>query len=158
MPRNIAPVPPLEERRRPGLSLTLKFPRRLDTCQSCGVITNELTEPHEKWREHNEWDKPTEVLVVLCAGCSKRPINPHPRVYAFVDKWAPEPGAMALCVGCLFNDSLLCRSPLRKANGGPGLEVRFPQPDVAHVNYGGGRGEFKKFYKGPPTVCVGRTE
>ena len=48
------PVPPLAEREQPGLSETLPFPRRLDTCQACGLVHSgdlfgEKGEPHTRW-------------------------------------------------------------------------------------------------------------
>lgn len=157
-PRGVATIPPLEQRRRPGLSVTLTFPRRLDTCQSCGTIANELTDPLLKWNECDEYDKPTAVIVVLCGDCSKRLIDPHPRLYRPIDKWQPWPGGMDLCVGCKHLEALACKSPLLKANGGPGLALHPGASISAHLNYGGGRGEFKKYYKGPPTACDGREE
>lgn len=152
MRRQPQPVPPIEERRKPGLSVTLTFPRRLDACQACGREMFEL----RRWQECDENDKPTPVLVMLCERCEKRLINAHPRLYRQIDKWAPWPGAMELCVGCKFLDALACRSPLLKANGGAGLPVTPGASDDVHLNYGGGRGEFKKMYHSPPSKCDGR--
>lgn len=146
-------VPPFAERERPGLSETLSWERRPDRCQSCGEKDNLRT-----WNEHDAWDQLQHpaVLVVLCARCSDRLIEPHARLYTQVDRLMPVPGAMALCVDCRHRNGLRCTSQLLKANGGPGLEISFPKPALVHLNYGGGRGEWKNLYSSPPTKCAGR--
>lgn len=150
-------VPPIAERRKPGLSLTLPYPRRLDTCQGCGSISNELTLPHKKWRECDEHDQPTRIVVVLCARCSKQLIDPHPKLYVAVDEWEPVPGVMALCVGCPHQTALACLSPLLKANGGPGMEVKYPAP-IRGFLCGRRTGGPFALWVGPPTSCSGREE
>lgn len=145
--------PPLAERRKPGLSETLPGLPRPDRCKGCGESADLLA-----WSECNEWDEPQRpaILLVLCQRCSDRLINAHPRLYLRVDRLEPRPGIMALCVDCLFRRGLQCAHPKLKANGGAGLEVQFPQPSMMHLNYGGGRGEWRNFYPGPPTACAGR--
>lgn len=150
-------VPDLAQRRLPGLSVTLtEYPRRLEVCQSCGT-PQEMTGLCA-WEECDEWDKPQSprVVVVLCNRCSDRLIEPHPRLYRPVAPLEPFPGIMGLCIGCRWQRGVDCTSPKLKGNGGPGLEVAFPRPDKVHLNYGGGRGEFRNLYKGPPTKCSGR--
>lgn len=169
-------LPPLAERQKPGLSLTLPFPRSLDTCQSCGLIGDPNAGRAavaiggetagvalEKWQESDPFDRFTAdggqpVIVILCPTCSKMIIEPSARMYRRLDTWHPIPGAMALCHGCRFQADLKCAHPWLKANGGQGLMVRFPKPVYAHLNYGGGRGEVKHFFKGPPKHCAGRLE
>lgn len=152
------PPPPLAERKQPGLSATLPYPRSLDTCQSCGLIADPSDAVAlKKWIEHDPWDRPTTTLVILCGPCSRGLVDPHPRLYKEMHWWHPHPGAMELCHGCAFQKQLACTHRDLKANGGPGLHVKFPRPDSAHLNYGGGRGEFIHLFKGPPTSCAGRT-
>lgn len=166
-------VPPLAEREQPGLSKTLTFPRALDRCQSCGAEGDANARPEmppsplfvsgslQKWQEADPNDRFTAddgqpVIVILCADCSKRLIDPHPRLYRMLDAWHPIPGVMGLCHGCRFQKELTCSHPWLKANGGKGLHVRFPKPAYAHLNYGGGRGEMKHIFHGPPSTCAGR--
>jgi hypothetical protein len=150
--RAAPPVPPLSDRQRPGLSETLTGVRAPDRCQSCGAADELRT-----WNEHDAWDRAQTpaVAVVLCARCSDRLIQPHPRFYTAVDRLAPFPGVMAACVACRHRDGLQCRSALLKVNGGPGLGMSFPKPQLVHFNYGGGRGEWKHLYSAPPE-CAGR--
>ena len=113
------------------------------------------------WREHDERDRPTETLVALCEACSDEIVEPHPRLYARVDRNQPIPGAMPICVACAHRAGLVCRSPLLKANGGPGLPVRFPQPTVGFVDYrdpktGRRRGERMVSYRAGGQECDGR--
>lgn len=150
------PVPPLAERMKPGLSETLPFARQVDTCQSCGATWKSHPLAEFRWfREFDPYDMPTSVIVILCDQCWWQ-ITPHARIYATEHKNAPMPGAMELCLGCRFAVALRCTSPRLKSNGGEGLRVEFPRPDTVHLNYGGGRGEFKQMWKGPPTRCAGR--
>lgn len=150
--------PPIEERRKPGLSQTLPFPRELGCCQSCG----QTADPSDgvalrKWRECDEWDKATRVIVVLCTRCSKRLIDPHPRLYVATSWDEPVPGAMELCVSCVHQAGLACLHPLLKANGGPGLEVRFPQPVRGFLCGPRVGGPFVQ-WTGKPSACAGREE
>lgn len=153
----MANSPPLAVRKAwPRLSETLQYGRSPDTCQRCGQLGD--PESLERYEECDEWDKGTGVLVVVCSPCAKACIGPHPRLYKGVDKWKPLPGVMALCLGCGQRDGLECRSPALKRNGGSGLEIAFPEPEgPVHLNYGGGRGEFRYLYRGPASKCAGRT-
>jgi hypothetical protein len=106
----------------PRLSETLSHPRTLVACQACG--RGELPSINlAVWQEHDEADRPEPIFLVLCDACA-RLIEPHPRLYRRVDRWAPAPGIMPTCSGCRHQDALRCRSPLLKANGGPGLPIR----------------------------------
>lgn len=144
-------VPPLSQRRKPGLSETLPHPRHPSACQSCGS-----TADTKRWEECDEWDKRSGVLVILCADCSKRLIGPHPRLYHGVHAFEPWPGAMGICVDCRHRDGLVCTHPDRNANGGPGLRIMVPKPTEAHLNFGGGRGCWMKLYPYEPRECAGR--
>jgi hypothetical protein len=161
-------VPPLSEREKPGLSKTLTGPIHPLVCQGCGAeeptdgfktlleTRGARNEMLQRWRECDEFDKPTRTVVVLCAKCSKREIDRHPRLYIPVETFAPEPGIMDLCVDCRLREGVSCKSPLAKHNGGSGMAIDYPGHTVAHFNYGGGRGEFRKLYKGEATACAGR--
>lgn len=100
-------------------------------------MTGEQDGSHTKrirrWRECDEWDKPTPVVVALCAACSKRLIDPHPKLYIPIEADEPDPGSMPTCVYCVHRQGLRCRSPLLKANGGPGLPMVHPKPTWMHV-------------------------
>jgi hypothetical protein len=125
-------------------------PRR---CQLCGG-DQEL----DLWQEHDERDKPEGRAIILCESCSKRVIDKHPRLYARRGIFVPWPGAMALCVDCKHRRGVTC--PLTKASGGPGIEIKYPQPFKAMVDgtRGGRRvGWMQTLYNGDPTSCSGRS-
>ena len=152
------PLPPLADRQRPGLSETLIGPKDPRVCQSCAT-PNHPGNPLARWLEHDPNDTlpPKPVVVVLCARCSGRLIEPHPRLYRPVDNGAPFPGCMGVCVTCRFRDGVACTNPLAKLNGGPGLAMTWEKPPVsAHLCYGGGRSEFKTIFSGPVKSCSGR--
>ncbi len=127
-------------------------PRR---CQSCGHDCD-LT----RWLEHDERDQPTAVVVVLCRPCSDRIIEPHPRLYAALDEYAPHSGSMALCRECSRRSGVSCTHPDLKANGGAGLNITMRRPDTAFVSGrgAGGRrtGWVHRIYHAPPSACAGR--
>lgn len=145
-------TPPLTERKKPGLSETLGGPRHPNKCQSCAAPDA------RRWREHDEWDKPLPVLVMLCETCTTQLIKPHTRLYASIDTLEPWPGAMAICLDCKHRAGLECRHPDLKQNGGKGLMLSVPKPSRVHLNYGGGRGEWKNLYPGPVSKCAGRED
>lgn len=144
-----AKIPPLADRQRPGLSQTLHFFPAPDICQSCGG-SDHLT----AWRECDEWDKPTAVAVVLCAKCSKKLIDPHPRLYVQLQEHQPFPGVMELCLDCPMREGVSCKSPLAKHNGGPGMQID------AHGFGGffcGGKGSgFQTLFTRAPSACAGK--
>lgn len=142
--------PPLPPRPWPKLSETLTAPRAPRTCQSCG------DEGLRWWRECDEDDRPTGVLVILCEPCEKKLVKPHPRLYISIWTPAPWPGAMAICSDCQFRDGLRCTEPRLKANGGEGLPIAIPKGQDAHLNFGGGRGQFVTMYPHEPKDCKGR--
>lgn len=164
------PVPPLVERKKPPLSATLPYVPHPHICQSCGATEEDSSTtyeqllksrgaivPFQRWKECDEWDKPTATVVILCPKCSKKLIDPHPRLYIPLSLFEPFPGVMELCVGCRLRDRVACMSPLAKHNGGPGMKIDFPEPVVAHLNRGaGGRSGFEKLYTKEPTACAGR--
>jgi len=138
----------------PRLSEDLPGPRHPQLCQACGAgPEREL----QRWMEHDEQDRPERVLVVLCPPCARRIIEPHPRLYELLDVFRPWPGAMDLCCDCRHRDGLQCRHPDLKANGGPGLELKFPTPISGHIKRGKPyRSGFQTVWTGPVRECVGR--
>lgn len=127
----------------PRLSETLTRTRRVDRCQACGGVGVTW------WEEHDSRDRPEGIIVTLCQPCSERLIEPHPRLYRPLASGEPWPGAMPTCLGCKHSADLNCKSPLAKANGGPGLPLSHPPPARAFVCGRGGKG-------GPRTVYYGR--
>lgn len=151
---------PLEIRRAwPKLSADLPYERSLHVCQSCGVAALDVVEDDlDRWYEHDEHDRQTTTIVVLCRRCSDRIIKPHPRLYSPIWPFTPIPGAVPLCIGCRYRDGTRCTHPNAKANGGAGVLMTVAQPTQTHLNYGGGRGEFRQMWKAWPTACRERTE
>lgn len=140
----------------PRLSETLPHqPASFDWCMRCAGV-NEL----DAWQEHDDHDRPEPILIVLCRPCAEQIIEPHPRLYRLVHRHEPLPGAMRdLCRDCRLQTALRCRSPLLKANGGPGLPITYPRPAVAFVDgVRGGRrtGWRETLWQGPPESCGGR--
>lgn len=146
--------------RFPRLSLELPGPRDPEHCQSCscaGAIDEDLV----RWAECDDQDTLPEApsIVVLCRSCSDRIVIPYPRLYHELEQYRPVPGAIPLCVGCQHLERLRCRHSDLKANGGPGLELRFPAPLQGFMcgRSHGRSGRFIQFY-GPVSECAGRTE
>lgn len=140
----------------PKLSADLPYPRSPVSCQSCGQVDDSDVCALERWIECDEWDRVTKTLVVLCSPCSRRLIDPHPRLYMHVDAREPRPGSFPLCADCRLREDLRCTSPRAKANGGPGVEVTVKAPTSVHLNYGGGRGRFAQMWSQWPTACAQR--
>jgi hypothetical protein len=120
----------------PKLSVELAGPKAPDRCQSCGKTGWSETLPGqpptlERWREHDANDAPTNVVVVLCRGCSDRLIEKHPRLYARLEWNQPYPGTMGLCLDCRHRDGVTC--PLTQFNGGGGVNIVVAKPFNAHV-------------------------
>lgn len=154
MRRAPAPVPSLAERQRPGLSAMLTGPVHPNACQACGIMRGHVRDLR-RWRECDEWDKATRVIVVLCAECSDRLIEPHARLYIAIEHNAPLPGAMDLCSLCRHRDGTRCASPLLKANGGAGLRVEYSRPSEMFIDGTGFHGCVRT-YAWPPVACAGR--
>jgi hypothetical protein len=99
-------------------------PDRILRCNLCGGDSEDL----RVWREHNERDNPTDVLVFVGADhekCSKR-LEDHPRLYR---EETGDPGHFpALCGPCVHREGHGCRHPDLKANGGGGLRVDLTDP------------------------------
>jgi len=153
-------LPPLEERLKPGLSETLAGPRDPRMCQRCGAVHTKAN-PLGRWVEHDEYDQLPRrpAVVVLCKACSDHLIDPHPRLYRFLWPLEPFPGCMSACVDCGLRDGVSCRSELSRFNGGPGLTYKFAgdqTPTQIHVNFGGGRGEWRTMYPAKVSECSGR--
>lgn len=149
-------VPPLAERAQPGLSETLTGPAHPHRCRSCGA---ELSEGDEgvawsRWRECDEWDQLTNVVITLCRACERRLIDRHPRLYHRLSVHEPWPGTLELCALCLHRDGSRCQ--LAKINGGPGVVLRGPKPTVMFLDgtRGGRRaGWVEKIYDSEPRAC-----
>lgn len=115
------------------LSQTLPHTKSPDTCQSCGVIGNPDHHELQRWQECDNSDRPTKVVVVLCAACAKRLIEPHPRLYRQLSYNEPFPGSHGVCLGCSHRDGTSCAHPDAKANGGTGVMMTVGQPTRIHV-------------------------
>jgi hypothetical protein len=155
-----AHAPTLAERMAAGLSATLPFPRRPDTCQACGLVANALAQGDlTVWVECDPWDRATTppVYVVLCRRCSTRLIDPHPRLYMGRDVRAPNLGAMALCTDCALRSGLDCGAALARQNGGAGMAITYATaPVFAHVSVSPRSASgFRTLYREPPTACDG---
>ena len=142
--------------RWPKLSEQLPGPVAPDRCQACqpSFLPPDAPPTLERWVECDDHDQPTDVVVMLCSSCAKRLIERHPRLYRPLWPNDPHPGAMAICVECTHRVGTRC--PLTRTNGGPGIRVTIAAPTVAHFNYGGGRGEFRKIYATPASACSRR--
>lgn len=137
-------VPSLEERKKPGLSVTLAGPKHPARCQSCARWGDDPNcEAHAidkvvrnapigllRWVECDANDKPTTVVVVLCVQCSERLIEPHHRQYRQVSPSEPRPGTMLVCLNCRLRNGVMCTSPAAKANGGPGIHFTYEKPPI----------------------------
>lgn len=150
-------IPPTEKEHWPRLSTSLPHERHPFVCQCCGFTPATVLETSEpetlgfrRWREHDQQDKPQEIIVVLCKKCSDRYIDPHERLYARLSMWEPAPGAMTVCVDCTFRQGLHCSHPDLKENGGEGLMLKFPRPAPGFVDSGKGG------YSGPAIFYSGR--
>ncbi|MGN6109521.1 MAG: hypothetical protein ACTHU0_30720 [Kofleriaceae bacterium] len=119
--------------------------------------------PLERWLEHDPWDRlPAKPdVVVLCATCSARLIEPHPRLYRQLENGAPFPGCMSVCLDCQFREGVSCSAPAAKLNGGAGLTLEWDEPPFfGHVCGGRGRGhrgcQQLAIYRGPVRRCSGK--
>lgn len=137
-----------------------------DQCQRCGAEVSD-DEPassitsRKRWIEHDEWDRPTSAVVVLCKPCSESLIEPHPRLYAEMPVHKPHAGTMALCVACVHRAGVRCQHPSLRTNGGPGLSVTHQQPTRGFLcGRGSGRrtGGAFEIYDSAPSACAGREE
>jgi len=148
---NTKPWPKLSE------SLTAEISPRV--CQSCGVHDDFADTEVQPWREHDDRDEKTSVVLWLCLTCSDRLIEPHPRLYSRISPWEPNPGSMDICSNCRLRQGARCTSALLIANGGPGLPLRFPKPSVMFIDYraknGARKGMSGHSYHGPVT-CEGK--
>jgi hypothetical protein len=148
----------------PRLSEDLPGPKSPDRCQSCGVEGHQpwgtvtFENPLWVWREHNDFDGPEPIVVVLCLACSDRLIEPHPRLYSRLSPHEPFPGVMPLCLDCTHRDGVRCTSPKAKLNGGEGIKLVYPEPSRVHF-YRRGKGVrsgWETIYVGPVQDCDGK--
>jgi hypothetical protein len=145
----------------PELSSTLAGPKAPDRCQSCGQggrseeISPILSPTLTRWREHDDQDKPTLVIVILCRDCSGRIIEPHPRLYSELECNRPWPGTVGLCVDCTHRVGVTC--PIATFNGGPGIVLKLPKPTWAHLQRSPRRlSGWIAIYHGPVSHCSRR--
>lgn len=137
----------------PRLSADLKGPRTPNRCQSCGG-TLKLA----RWQEHDEADRPEQIVVVLCCRC-ERLIEPHPRLYAKLHNNAPWPGCMSICWPCRHRQGVECVHPLQVDKSGPGVRLAIAEPSRAHVSYteGGRRkGRWETIWPSKAEACAQR--
>jgi hypothetical protein len=132
--------------------------RHPHVCQQCGgsnrpMAGNGLLRLELSiWQEHDHNDRPEPRYLVLCNVCSKRMIEPHPRLYSRVETNKPIAGLMDLCVGCRLRDGIGCTSPRAKANGGVGVAVKITPPINAMVDGRNYRGPAQMWPK-PAESC-----
>jgi hypothetical protein len=130
----------------PKLSETLRGPKHPEVCRSCGDFAPPAPPPPpdagprrsfpeaalmRRWRECDELDHPTPVVVVLCPKCSGELIEKHPRLYIELGWCEPDPGSMPLCSDCRHRRGTSC--PMSIKSGGPGVLLVKPQPSRVHV-------------------------
>lgn len=136
----------------PRLTETLRGPRNYHACSSCGVRPTALVDL-QLWQEHDDNDKPEMRFILLCKRCEPM-IKPHPRLYAQHHRWAPAPGASAICEGCRFRDGLSCTHPNLTATGGVGLMAGKHTVALVDGTRGGRRTGWREvFYSEPPKEC-----
>lgn len=123
-----------------------------DTCTHCG---SRVDPPRTltRWLEHDDNDRPSDppVVILLCDTCNAC-IDPHPRLYSQLDRYAPIPGVMReLCLSCPHRHGLTC--------GITAPTITVEEPIRGHMSYSGktGRrqGRFFTMYPNPPTACTG---
>jgi hypothetical protein len=137
----------------PRLTDDLAGPRHPYQCQRCG--TSDPGKLLDRWQECDDRDKREPRVVVLCAGCSKAVVDPHPRLYHRMHRNDPMPGSMELCVGCQWRRGVSCSHFDLKANGGPGLAITQCKP-VDAFWCGGKYSGFARTWPEPPSACAGR--
>ena len=153
----------------PKLSEQLTRPRAPGVCGSCGEIelspgsyaparAEPAPVPHRRWRECDEFDRPTATVVVLCGLCSEKLIDPHPRLYHDILGFTPFPGTCPVCSDCPHRRGLDCTRA--KLNGGPGVEMISPEPARVHIHRRGkgARSGWEEIYPGWPIDCSGKHE
>jgi hypothetical protein len=145
----------------PRLSQTLPHRHPL-TCQACGASFIDGGERLGFWQEHDDQDQPERIFVPLCQKCADRIIEPHPRLYEKIDRNAPMPGGMPICIDCRFRDGLRCTHADLVTNGGDGLRLTQVQPSVMFLDYrdkaARRRGKRIVSYYRPVSACAGRIQ
>ncbi len=142
----------------PRLTQTLRGPNRPGECRNCGMVDHgDLT--LGLWQECDHEDKPEARYLWLCAKCSDQLVEPHVRLYLNPHKWAPAPGAMAICAPCQNRTGCLCVCKEAKANGGPGITITASKGlsgfwDVRDKRGRRVGGRFTE-YPAPPSACSG---
>jgi hypothetical protein len=144
---------PLTADHWPRLSSDLAGPKHPDSCRSCGS-GDDLT----RWQEHDMMDRVEHIYIVLCQACANTLVEKHPRLYRQVDRNAPSPGVMTLCVDCPARDGTECTSPMATFNGGEGMVIKIPKPSRVHFcrRGKGAQSGWETIYVGPPKSCEGK--
>ena len=136
----------------PKLSETLTHRRERHRCQACDFCDDDDGTLVRPWLEHDERDKPTAVVVMLCKTCSDKIIEPHPRLYREVEPMEPFPGQLRLCQGCKHQAALVCTRSL--LSGGPGVHLVFLKPlDVHLCRSPRSKSGWIKVWQGPVISC-----
>lgn len=128
-------------------------------CANCAKRADLPTDaPLLLWQEHDDNDKPEAKYLLLCYKCSDEIVENHPRLYNKLDRNAPAPGAMDICVNCRARYKTFC--PKAKIHGGPGIEITASKPTGAHIDGRGKDGKrfgvWLKLYALPPSACTGK--
>lgn len=148
----------------PKLSVELTGPKAPNVCQACGAVETPILprtlgvgKLHQRWREHDANDAPTRTIVILCPTCADRLIEKHPRLYSHIERMAPLPGCMTLCIDCPNRNGTGCTHPDLTANGGNGLTIIGPKATNVHVcrRGKGARSGWLDVYPWEPIACAG---
>lgn len=129
----------------PQLSEQLTGPKRPGVCQSCGGAGD------DRWRECDDRDGFTAIVVILCTPCASRLIEPHPRLYAQLQRHEPFPGTHDLCLPCLHRDGTICR--MSRAHGGEGLVLAAHAMRGIVCSRGRGGGKTYRLWTSGPDGC-----
>ena len=138
--------------------------RHPEICQQCGGVVfgdpsgdgkTRILVTLDRWQECDHNDRPENRLIVLCNVCSKRMIEPHPRLYHRLSPNHPWPGCMAICVRCRWRDGVTCKHPSAKVNGGSGVMVTIGKPIQGFIDGPKYRGRFTE-YPSPASDCKQR--
>lgn len=132
-------------------------------CQSCGgshrlrVGNGLIRLTLSRWQECDHNDQPEQKIVVLCNVCSKRVIEPHPRLYHQLHYNTPWPGCMDICVDCRFRSGIKCVHPAAKVNGGAGVMLKIGKITRGFIDYAGKNGKISgsvfEHYETPASDC-----
>lgn len=140
-----------------ALSIDLPGRRDFHICQACDRHMDDHPSEYSRWMEHDELDRPTTTVVMLCQPCADQIIVPHERLYSPLHVYAPMPGSMMnLCQPCHYRDGLDCTHPAQFKMGGSGLLIRYPKPSLMHINQPK-RHRMEYVFHRPCSGCAGQS-